>query len=237
MKISLITCARHRPDKLYDLLESLTITVSDHGNMEYIFGVESDDHPVINVIEKWRKDHPNYKVILRIWTDDEVNFSLNQKYNMLADNATGDLISGCGDDLLFVTEGWDKKLVAEFEKYPDKILLAWINDGHGADKLPRHYTIHQNWKKVVGTYTVPFLRHYFSDNWNYDVASAIGRAKYLEHIKVIHRHPVFGNAQVDENHLKDMPLFEMDQHLYNVCKGHQEYQIAKLNKYIGEYNG
>lgn len=231
-RISLITCARHRPEKLHEMLESLTQTVSDHSQMEYIFGVEPDDTPVQTVIEKWRHEHPDYKVVLRIWTPDEVTFSLNQKYNMLADNASHELVSGCGDDLLWVTDKWDLRIKEEFEQYPDRILLVWINDGAGAENLPRHYTVHKNWIAVTGSYTVKFLRHYFSDNWQYDIASSIGRARYMKEIKVIHRHPVFGNAEVDDNHIKDMPLFEMDQYLYETNKGHQVYEIDKLNKFI-----
>lgn len=232
-RISLITCARHRPDKLQELLNSLIETTAKPTEIEFVFGVEADDTPVINVIEHWRHEHPELKVVLRIWTDDEVKFSLNQKYNMLADTASYELISGCGDDLEFKTSAWDELIKYEFAQYPDRILLAWINDGAGADKLPRHFTVHRNWLNVVGSYACKYLRHYFSDNWAYDIASGIGRAKFLKDIHVIHKHPVFGNAEIDDNHIKDMPLFEIDNYMYCILKPNQKYLIDKLLEFIG----
>jgi hypothetical protein len=125
---------------------------------------------------------------------------LSDLWNDAAAISAGEILMMCGDDIVFRTPGWDTKVLAAFDQYPDRIALVYGNDLIQHERLATHPFIHRRWFEAVG-YLVP---NGFScdwcDMWLNEVAIALGRRHYLPDVITEHMHPVMGKARLDESH-------------------------------------
>lgn len=125
---------------------------------------------------------------------------LSDMWNVAAAQASGEILMMCGDDIVFRTPGWDKRVLEAFDQYPDKIVLVYGNDLIQHERHATHPFIHRRWYEAVG-YLVPNgFSCDWSDTWLNDVAIELGRRHYLPDVITEHMHPVAGKARLDESH-------------------------------------
>jgi hypothetical protein len=125
---------------------------------------------------------------------------LSQMWNVCFEQATADVLMQCGDDIRFRTRGWDTKVLSQFLRYPDRILLVHGQDGIQGDRIATHGFLHRRWTSVVGYFVPPIFASDYNDMWLTEVADAIQRRIYLPDVYTEHMHPVAGKGPLDRTH-------------------------------------
>lgn len=218
--ISVLLPSRGRPhnvQRLYNSLKSTTI-----GKWEMVVRLDTDDPS--------RDEYPNHPEIMYVLG---VRITLSQYWNECAEKASGDILMQCGDDIIFRTPGWDIPVKNEFEKYPDRIVLVFGDDGdpNKGKNFGTHPFVHRNWVNTLGYFVPPYFSSDFTDTWLNDLADRIGR-KVQVPILTEHMHPAFKKAELDqtyneriERHFKeDMPG------LYDLKETERQMDAQQLRK-------
>lgn len=222
--ISFLLPTRGRLVRLKMFVDSVLNTADNPSNVEFICYVDDDDKSY----DEW--DTPTQVVITK-----GPRKNLSQCYHW--EEAIGPIYVMGGDDVYFRTRGWDTKVLAEFEKVPDKILLVYGDDGNpeknGNATMP---FIHKNWIKAVDRYLPPYFSGDFTDTWLTALADGVSRKVKID-IVTEHIHPAFGKRDQDqtdkdkwEKHFKD----DMPQKYLDTLPEREE-DIKKLKKFIDKY--
>lgn len=219
--ISLLLPTRGRPDSLRRLVNSVLETADNPNEVELVVFVDRDDESY---------DRQNYPDNVRLLYAKRTTLSVY--WNMAYERAQGPIYMHCGDDLVFKTEGWDTKVKQAFEKYPDKIVFVYGDDGDPAKKhFGTHGFLHHKWAEAVGYFVPPYFSSDFNDTWLNEVADMVGRKEKID-IITEHMHPAFGKGELDLTHAERLVRHWRDKmpELY-ASKGDERKQDAeKLRK-------
>lgn len=122
IRFSLICPTRKRKDKLFNLIKSIEDTVYDKTAVELIIIYDSNDPETESAIQSI-KSSINIIVLKR-----EQSVWLNHDYyNYACQYANGEYLWCIGDDVLFLTQDWDKIVYEKAEEYfKDKKRIALI---------------------------------------------------------------------------------------------------------------
>lgn len=185
--ISLLTPTRGRPESMERLAQSVLDTAK--GDVEIIAYLDDDDE----------SDYTRLPSIVSVYKTKRT--VLSQYWNLAYEKATGPIYMHCGDDIVFQTRGWDTKVIAAFDKYPDKIVFVYGDDGdpNKEKKFGSHGFLHRNWVEAVGYFVPPYFSSDFNDTWLNEVAEDIGRKEKID-ILTEHMHPAFGKGVIDLTH-------------------------------------
>jgi hypothetical protein len=136
--------------------------------------------------------------------------TMSDLWNALIPYAHGDIYMLCADDVIFRTRNWDLEIENAFAAVPDRILLAFADDGSPNGKrfasLP---FVSRKWVETVGYFTGPGFSADYSDTWPFDVATMIGRVKHVP-VLIEHCHHVWGKAQMDETYRENQERMARD---------------------------
>lgn len=186
--ISILLPSRGRPENVDRLVDSVMDTAE--GQVEIILYLDEDD----DTQHRYPLKNPIVKGYLTKRT------VLSMYWNLAYEKATGSIFMQCGDDIVFRTKGWDTKVKEAFDKYPDKIVLVYGDDGDPTEKTHgTHSFLHKNWVEAVGYFVPPYFTSDFSDTWINDLADGIGRKAKVD-ILTEHMHPAFGKGALDLTH-------------------------------------
>jgi len=230
MKISLLCPTRKRPEFMKELWESAYNTAFYKEEIELIFYIDSDD---TKSIEMSKTLGPNVQAIV----DDRGEGNLSVMWNRCYENSSADIVMHCGDDIRFRTTNWDKIVLNEFQKYKDKIVLVYGDDGVRKDDLATHSFLHRNWIETVGYFLPPYFSSDMNDYWLTTVARNIGRLVKVD-IYTEHLHPAVGKHTLDITHQERIERGNRDnvRVLYNNKEQERNEDCNKLSKFIEEYN-
>lgn len=189
--ISVCVPSRGRPDSMRRLVESVRDTATTP--VEVVFYLDLDDPESVPVaVELGMSGTVQHVLGERI--------VLSDMWNVAAANASGEILMMCGDDVVFRTPGWDKRVADAFEAIPDRIALVYGNDLLQHERLATHPFIHRRWYDAVGHLVPGGFSCDWCDMWLNEVAIALGRRVYLPDVITEHMHPVIGKARMDQNH-------------------------------------
>tara|TARA_Y100000590_G_scaffold176661_1_gene201863 strand:+ start:1137 stop:1856 length:720 start_codon:yes stop_codon:yes gene_type:complete len=180
--ISFSCPSRGRP-KLAKRLVDTALKFAKH-DVEILFYLNDDDP----TIEEYKEllDEKYYTI--------GPNQSTCYSWNLLASQASYDIVMLMGDDVQIQTQDWDQLIVEQFDKYEDKILMVVPSDGRRKgtrdlgnevklweDKpLPAaHFAVHKNWINTLGYLAPPYFWHFFVDSYTQKVARKLNRCLYL----------------------------------------------------------
>lgn len=169
------------------LVESARQTAG--GEVEILFYVDYDDH---------KSAQTAANLDARAVIGDRI--VLSQMWNVLAEYAAGDIVMQCGDDIVFRTPGWDRRVEDVFARYPDRIVFVYGEDQYPTTWHGTHGFVHQRWIDTVGYFLPPHFSCDWSDVWLNQVASALGRIVYLPDVVTEHLHVTLGKAPYDQTH-------------------------------------
>jgi hypothetical protein len=131
-------------------------------------------------------------------------------WNQLIPHATNDILMLCADDVIFRTPNWDLDIERAFAAVPDRILLAYGDDGGPNGKrfasLP---FVSRRWVETVGYFTPPGFSADYSDTWPNDVAEMIGRKQFVN-VLIEHMHHVWGKAEKDKTYQENEERWHRD---------------------------
>jgi glycosyltransferase involved in cell wall biosynthesis len=192
--ISLLVPTRNRPHRLMEMIRSVMATAKKLP--EVLCYVSDDDH--------------SYDYLTALNFIRGPRLVMSDLWNALVPHATGDIFMLCADDVVFRTPGWDVEIEKAFAEVPDKILLAFADDGSPNGKrfasLP---FVSRKWVETVGYFTGPGFSADYSDTWPFDVATMIGRVKHVP-VLIEHMHHVWGKAQVDQTYQENKERMARD---------------------------
>ena len=193
--ISILCPTRNRPQNLIRLVDSLVSTVSDIQNVELLVYIDDDDQESIPALSA---------IAERVNTNAVQGNKLigSQMYNELVKMAKGDIIMFAADDIVFGTPKWDVIVQQEFDKFEDKILFVYGEDGFQHGRIGTHGFIHRHWVELLGYVLPPKLASAYTDEWVTELADRAGRRCYMPNLVVEHMHPAVGKAPNDETYTK-----------------------------------
>ena len=232
MKISLLCPTRKRPHFMEELYRSAFSTCSDDKNIEIIFALDNDDS---ESIEKYFElSSERTKAVLC----ERLDGNLSKMWNRCHAIADGEIFMHCGDDLRFKTDGWDELVLEEFNKYEDKIVLVYGDDGIRKDDLATHGFVHKNWVDTIGYFLPPYFSSDKNDVWLTDVARRAGRLNKID-IYTEHLHPSVGKHCWDETHNERIERGKRDKihQLYKSKQDEKNRDSEKLKNFIEGYRG
>jgi hypothetical protein len=219
--ISVLVPSRGRPDWLSRMLESLYSTATFTDRVEVVCWLDDDDK---SLSAYWRlSDWPvNYLSGPRRL--------LSECWNVCAEQAKGEILMHCGDDLTFNTPGWDQMVRKEFAASEDKILFVHGDDlGPHGQEFGTHGFLHRRWVEAVGYFLPPLFSSDWNDVWLNEVAKMIGRRRLLPFVTE-HWHYTFGKAERDKTHAEREERGIRDDvvNLYKRTQKERENDAAKL---------
>lgn len=179
--ITLLCPSRGRPDRFRTLMRSIDLTAAAPGLLELKLLVDADD-PV----------RERYLQLARLWPGVTVQTIHERRpvpriLNDAAMRSTGELVFTIADDLEFSTQGWDRMILEAFASVPDRILIAWTNDGQDRDKC-QHWVTSRECINAVGYFCWPEFEHFCGDEMAERIAKAVGRGLYLRDLVTRHMH-------------------------------------------------
>jgi hypothetical protein len=194
--ISLLVPTRKRPERLRQMVQSVLETAAFMP--EILCYITTDDESYDG------QTPPEVKVIRG------PRLIMSDLWNALVPHARGDIFMLCADDVIFRTNSWDLEISRAFKDCRDKILLVFADDGSPNGKrfasLP---FVSRKWVETVGYFTGPGFSADYSDTWPFDVATMLGRVKYVP-VLIEHMHHVWNKAKIDETYQENQERMARD---------------------------
>lgn len=184
---------RNRLNKLLTLVSSLITTVKDC-NTKLILGVDEDD-PISSYYPYLEENIPLIDIIT--FKNQGKFLGLSTMWNSMAKQVEADIYAMIGDDMMFTTQEWDKKIIEEFESGPkDKIMMLHCNDGMrgpgnkyaGVPPLCVNFFVHKNYINTTGYFVEPYMENTHHDTWPQIIFDRLKRTIYKHDILIKHLH-------------------------------------------------
>lgn len=231
MSVSILCPTRGRPDNMRRLVESAEATAV--GIPQFVFYVDDDDLASVGQLGNLRDE--GYDVDALVGE----RIVLSEMWNRCARRAKYDIMMHCGDDIIFRSDAWDKHVHAAFNDYDDKLILVHGRDGYQDRNLATHSFLHRTWVDVLGYFVPPYFSSDYNDTWLTEVADAVGRRVYLEHVYTEHMHPVVGKGPLDLTHQERLERHARDNvgQLYADLAPRRAEDVRKLRDAINTFGG
>jgi hypothetical protein len=196
-KISLLVPSRERLNLKLTLISSIITSVDDINNVELIFGIDEDD-PTRDIAYKIADAIPFVKIV--DIANDGKFIGINKIWNLLYPHAKNDILGYIGDDMVFMTRGWDTEIIKEIKDgWADNIKLVHCYDGYRTrDEICVNAFFHKKYTEVIGYMCREEFLINWSDRWLYQTFKAFNRVKYRPDIHIQHNHWVFGQRKKDK---------------------------------------
>lgn len=231
-KISLIGPVRGRPQRLLKMWQSAYNLAKQKDSLELCLYIDDDDAPT-KATAFYMAGEWNYQVKPHIGFKRPQAQMINKCYEI----SDGQIIQFIADDLVFIKEGWDDIIRAEFDKVNDKAIMVFSPDGFQTD-FGTHVALHRNIIKVLGYAANPNLIGVeWADTWWNDIMGAIGRKVQVEQLYE-HEHPSAGKAAMDSTYLAHLNRAAQDacgSQYYAMTKQRQD-DLEKIKQYIEYFN-
>jgi len=235
--ISELVPTRGRPHNMKRLWDSILDTADNVKDIELCFYVDDDDDSgAWKMAQKLIKKYPdNIKAKLG------PRICLSKAWNECYEIATGPIYHHCGDDIVFLSKGWDTLVKNQFDNiYPDKIALVYGRDHKKKHpKKAYHGWIHEQWVKACGYFLPPYFSAEMNDIWLTDVANMVGRKVFVKDIRMEHMHYVRGLAPFDQTYqdLKERKEKDKVKEIYKEKIKDREKNVKKLKRVIAQFKG
>ena len=231
--ITFICPTRKRPGNVKRLIDSAVSNFSGNGELEFLFYVDIDDLETSRFISSIYNSYGKNVSIKHVLRE---RIIMSEMSNILARSAKDGILFFCGDDIVVETLNWDISVREQFEKYRDRILLVYGDDGIMHESLATHFFLHTNWIKTLGYMVPPIFPGDWVDNYVTSVSDDLGRKVYLENLRLTHMHPTAGKAKMDQvyadKYMRDIKA--NPQKLFNESKPIRNSDVEKLRRFINE---
>ena len=194
MKISLLCPSRERLNKFLTFLTSVISTTHDIKNINIVLGVDEDDPK----FKSYKKIAKNLDFIQFI-TFSKTLFKekgLSGLWNKMANECSGDILGMVGDDMIFKTNDWDKKIIETFINKKDNMHLIHCNDGmrgpgnkySNVEPLAVNSFIHREYVDTIGWYVEDIEPNTYHDTYLHKLFEILNRKIYYHDIVIKHLH-------------------------------------------------
>ena len=203
--ISVVAAVRERVSLLRRMIESLEETATDPQNVELVVRCDNDDPDMIRFLcGLGRQDRFIVGPRLSGYA------ALPAFANEAARLSRADLVLVVNDDAEFMTQGWDSKLVAHAEKYPDGIFVFGVETANA-----KNFVFPCVSRKQIDLFGGVFEESLvYPDIWLRDVLSPFGRAIRIPDVSISHNWQGMSADQRRAAHVAHSPEH---QHRYARC--------------------
>ena len=192
--ISLLCPTLQRPLGLERVWVSALNTANNPEEIELIIYAESYDESTLSKATELQNKFGNQ--VRTIVASEKLPYG--NLHNICCKEARSDIFMCTTDDLIFRTHDWDLRIKETFDKYDDKIMYVYPNDGHWGKQLGTHGFVHRRWYEALGYIHPPIFTADYYDNYLMDVCRALGRDMYVEEVLIEHMHWTFGKSDFDK---------------------------------------
>lgn len=219
--ISVLLPTRGRPGNVRRLLDSAFQTAETE--VEFVLYLDNDD-PTRHEVQRLLREGGR-----GTWVEGP-RVVLSEMWNRCWEHARFDVAMHCGDDIVFRTSSWDVRVLDEFDRWPDRIVLVHGRDGFQDANLGTHSFLHRRWIEALGYLVPPYFSSDYNDLWLTEVADALGRRVYLPDVYTEHMHPVIGKGPWDQTHQERMARHQRDDvdRLYAELAARRATDVEKL---------
>jgi hypothetical protein len=189
-KICLMLPTYKRPQSILSFVNSALETAANPTALRFCFCVNEEDAVSRETIEALKMPAPDMVEIITEDTD-QPNLALyfNLMYDGTAFNEDGTLVSMVGDDMVFVTHGWDAEILKTMNEAEGAALIYCDDDFIAHEKLCVNLFTS---RALVRAQKKPFMcKEFHADMidlvWFY-VATMASVLKYLPHVIIKHNH-------------------------------------------------
>lgn len=193
MKIALMCPTRNRLNKLLTLISSLLTTVSNKETY-LVLGVDEDD-PAAKYYTYLGNNLPFLKIVT--FKNNGKFLGLSTMWNSMVKQIDADIYAMIGDDMMFMTQDWDKEIIKEFTNCSeDKIIMVHCNDGmrgpgnkySNVPPLCVNFFVHKNYINTTGYFVEPYMENTHHDTWPQIIFNKLQRTVYRHDIVIKHLH-------------------------------------------------
>ena len=194
MKISLLCPSRERLNKFITFTSSVFATTNNINNIEIILGVDEDDPKFY----EYKRIANNLNFIKFIILPEGLfkEEGLSGLWNYMVEKTDGDILAMVGDDMIFKTNDWDKKIIDTFKAQKDPLWLVHCNDGmrgsgnkyQSVAPMAVNSFIHREYVNIVGRYVQTEVKEIFQDTYLDRLFSILDRKIYYHDILIKHLH-------------------------------------------------
>ena len=228
LRIDILVPTRNRPDNVLEFCEGVYGTTADRPNVEMLFYIDQDDETTLNRIDDltgWAEQHKDIHCRFHVG----VRMGLAHVYEWMRQRVPGDVLMYTGDDIRFMTKGWDTMVRDAFVESGDRIMLLWGKDPSRDQPFPDNGFI-SRWGINCLKYMFPVFPPLnpeagdqgisFTDIWLEAVYNCVGRKRYMPEMEFHHHHwratGVSGTALETSRELKERPHLDTPYILTNI---------------------
>ena len=201
-KISLLLPSRERTKKFIRLLDSINKTCLIKNRLEILLLIDEND-----------KEADEYKNIINSHEYNELDIKIFSKTfdthavrnNFLAKNSIGDIIFPINDDMIFVSDNWDKEIDKVFSKVKKNAYCLWVNSGLKYNHLHCDFPmVNREWYNRLGYIGSEFFKFWYLDAWICDLSFKSKNFFITNKIKTFQFSAHTIKSEVDDTHLKNL---------------------------------
>ena len=184
--ISILVPSRGRPEAFREMLLSAARTATFLKRVEVVVYLDENDPRLAEYEKRGCRQVVGPQILL------------SEAWNRCYEEAQGEILMHCGDDIRFLTPGWDQIVRKAFREVSDRIVLVHGDDlSPNTDALATHGFVHRRWVETVGYFLPPYFSCDWNDVWLTEVADMIGRRVKVP-IVTDHLHYTFGRRERDQ---------------------------------------
>lgn len=177
--------SRGRPESVERSALAFAETGADE--LAVVYAVRDDDPTIdqyrANVAEWWA-----FGEVLQVGPE-MMAPAVNQASRYVLNDLDPYAIAVLNDDHLPRTAGWHEAYLAALREL-DPCGLVYPDDGLRGAKLATTWAVHASWVRALGRMIPARVEHLYTDNAVQNLATALGRIRYLPDVLVEHMHPL-----------------------------------------------
>ena len=201
-KISILLPTRERSVKFKRMLDSLITTCKNIYRIELLILIDEDDKE-LKKYEEILKDTKYKNLNSKIYI---INLPSHAKRNnYLAEKSSGEILFPFNDDVIFISQNWDKEIDLEFSKIKNQPYCLWINSGQKYLYLHSDFPVlNRIWYEKLGYIGSEFFNFWYLDTWICDLSLRSKKFLISKNIKLYQYSAHTIEEEVDSTHLKNI---------------------------------
>tara|TARA_R110002110_G_scaffold55576_7_gene158563 strand:+ start:1789 stop:2472 length:684 start_codon:yes stop_codon:yes gene_type:complete len=206
--------SRERPSRVFEVMDAAVDNLlQKENNFSFLLSLDEDDKTMNNteVIEKLNT-YPNTNIVFGV-SDSKVD-AINRDMETLKD---WDIVVLLSDDMVPVLFGFDEVIRKAYKThFPDLDGVTWFNDGFQGQKINTLCILGRPYYDRFGYIYHPDYKSLYCDNEFTNVATKLGKQKYIPTVIIEHRHFSIGNNsdRYDPLYVKNDALMKRDEQVF-----------------------
>lgn len=188
-KINLMIPTFDRTEQLTELLDSSLRKASDPNRIAFSFCVNESDRKTLNLVERryWPKPE-NVFVTLERTRQPNLALYYNMLYKMAWPDADDMIVSMVGDDMVWMTSGYDEKILDKINECEGKAIVYCDDDFIAHDQLCVNLFTTRRMIPEGMPFMCPFFAAEMIDVVWYKIGKMTGTLRYLDKVILRHNH-------------------------------------------------